>query len=109
MQKLTWPWTQIAVLKETEGRGPYCSLVMAVVVTKDVLVFICFSLNVEISALVRLARQLLHLCLSTFDKCRNAFLPTPELSRVVPPNFLLVWRWWGCAACRHKPPSLCLA
>ena len=43
---------QIAVLKETEGRGPYCSLVMAVVVTKDVLVFICFSLNVELSALV---------------------------------------------------------
>jgi len=44
---------QIAVLKETEGRGPYCSLVMAVVVTKDVLVFICFSLNIELSALVR--------------------------------------------------------
>ena len=43
---------QFAVLKETEGRGPYCSLVMAVVVTKDVLVFICFSLNVELSALV---------------------------------------------------------
>jgi hypothetical protein len=41
------------VLKETEGRGPYCSLVMAVVVTKDVLVFICFSLNIELSALVR--------------------------------------------------------
>ena len=40
------------MLKETEGRGPYCSLVMAVVVTKDVLVFICFSLNVELSALV---------------------------------------------------------
>ncbi len=58
MQKLARPWMQIAVLKETEGRGPYCSLVMAVVVTKDVLVFICFSLNVEISALVRLARQL---------------------------------------------------
>ncbi|KAK9842202.1 hypothetical protein WJX81_000261 [Elliptochloris bilobata] len=46
------PASMIAVLKETEGRGPYCSLVMAVVVTKDVLVFICFSLNVELSALV---------------------------------------------------------
>ena len=36
---------QIAVLKETEGRGPVCSLVMAVVVVKDVVNFICFAIN----------------------------------------------------------------
>jgi hypothetical protein len=40
--------TQIAVLKETEGKGPYCSLVMAVVVVKDVLLFAAFAVNVEL-------------------------------------------------------------
>lgn len=44
---------QIAVLKETEGKGPYCSLVMAVVVLKDVLVFVCFALNIELAKAVR--------------------------------------------------------
>ena len=44
---------QIAVLKETEGKGPYCSLVMAVIVMKDVLVFMCFALNIEFARVVR--------------------------------------------------------
>lgn len=72
------------MLKETEGRGPYCSLVMAVVVTKDVLVFICFSLNVELSALV-LPRLALGFTLS----------PNPE-------TFLP-----GCALCAAQALQLC--
>ena len=43
---------QIAVVKETGGKGPYCSLILAVVVMKDVLVFICFALNVEFARMV---------------------------------------------------------
>jgi hypothetical protein len=43
---------QIAVLKETEAKGPYCSLVIAVVVAKDVLVFVAFSLNIELARTV---------------------------------------------------------
>ena len=44
---------QIAVVKETGGKGPYCSLVLAVVVMKDVLVFICFALILEFVRVVR--------------------------------------------------------
>ena len=44
---------QIAVLKETDGRGPYSSLIMAVVIVKDVLVFACFAVNIETSRVVR--------------------------------------------------------
>lgn len=43
---------QIAVLKETDGKGPYCSLVMAVVVVKDVLLFAVFATNVELAKAV---------------------------------------------------------
>ena len=43
---------QIAVLKETDGRGPFCSLVMAVVVVKDVVTFVCFAINMEIAGVV---------------------------------------------------------
>ncbi|EIE22773.1 hypothetical protein COCSUDRAFT_42394 [Coccomyxa subellipsoidea C-169] len=43
---------QIAVLKETGGRGPYSSLVMAVIIVKDVVVFICFAVNIEVSDVV---------------------------------------------------------
>ncbi len=43
---------QIAVLKETEGKGPYCSLVMAVVVVKDVLLFVTFAVNIELARAV---------------------------------------------------------
>ena len=31
-------------MKEVRGSGPFCSLIMAVVVVKDVLVFLAFSL-----------------------------------------------------------------
>ena len=44
--------TQIAVLKEIEGKGPYCSLVMAVVVVKDVLLFAAFAVNIELAKVV---------------------------------------------------------
>lgn len=51
---------QIAVLKETGGRGPYSSLVMAVVIVKDVVVFICFAVNIEVSDVVRHHASILH-------------------------------------------------
>ena len=40
----------IAVLREMEGKGPFCSLVMSVTVVKDVLVLLLFAINVEIVA-----------------------------------------------------------
>ena len=40
------------MLKETDGRGPFCSLVMAVVVVKDVVTFVCFAINMEIANVV---------------------------------------------------------
>ena len=40
---------QIAVLKELEGKGTYCSLVAAGVVVKDVLLFAAFAVNVELA------------------------------------------------------------
>lgn len=46
---------QIAVLRETEAQGPFCSLVMAVVVVKDVLVFVAFAANLEVVSTVRAA------------------------------------------------------
>ena len=49
------------MLKETGGRGPYSSLVMAVVIVKDVVVFICFAVNIEVSDVVR---RLMHLSLT---------------------------------------------
>ena len=45
---------QIAVLKEVEGKGPFCSLVMAVVVVKDVIVIVAFALNIELIRAVSL-------------------------------------------------------
>lgn len=43
------PASAIAVVRETAGKGPFCSLVMAVVVVKDVLVIVAFALNIEIA------------------------------------------------------------
>ncbi|KAG2502194.1 hypothetical protein HYH03_000681 [Edaphochlamys debaryana] len=42
------PASAIAVLKEMEGKGPFSSLVMAVVVVKDVVVIIAYAVNVEL-------------------------------------------------------------
>jgi len=44
------PAAAVAVLRETGGAGPFCSLVMAVVVAKDVLVFAAFALVCEAAA-----------------------------------------------------------
>jgi Kef-type K+ transport system membrane component KefB len=38
------PASAISVIHEIKGSGPYCSLVMAIVIVKDVLVFLAFSL-----------------------------------------------------------------
>ncbi|GMH43563.1 hypothetical protein BSKO_11485 [Bryopsis sp. KO-2023] len=43
------PASAIAVLREVEGRGPFCSLVIAVIVAKDVLVIVAFALNIELA------------------------------------------------------------
>jgi len=45
------PASAIAVLREMEGRGPFCSLVMSVTVVKDVLVVVMFAINLEMVAL----------------------------------------------------------
>ena len=42
----------MAVLKETDGRGPFSSLTMAVVIVKDVVVFVCFAINIEMANVV---------------------------------------------------------
>lgn len=42
------PASMIAVLREMDARGPFCSLVMSVTVVKDVLVLLLFSVNVEL-------------------------------------------------------------
>lgn len=57
------------MLKETGGRGPYSSLVMAVVIVKDVVVFVCFAVNIEMSDVVRSFPQpnLLPWCLPSFS------------------------------------------
>ena len=47
------PVMQMAVLKETDGRGPFSSLTMAVVIVKDVVVFVCFAINIEMANVVR--------------------------------------------------------
>ena len=43
------PASAIAVLKETGGAGPFCSLSLAVVVAKDVVVIVLFALNVAVA------------------------------------------------------------
>lgn len=47
----------IAVLREVDGKGPFCSLVMSVTVVKDVLVLLLFAINVEIVASLEEAAQ----------------------------------------------------
>ena len=44
---------QIAVMRETDAKGPFCSTVMAVVVVKDVLLFVCLAMNLEFANMVR--------------------------------------------------------
>ena len=43
---------QIAVMRESDARGPFCSTVMAVVVVKDVLLFVCLAMNLEFANMV---------------------------------------------------------
>jgi Kef-type K+ transport system membrane component KefB len=46
------PASAIAVLRETQGKGPFCSLALAVVVVKDILVFVAFAVNIEVAKVV---------------------------------------------------------
>lgn len=41
------PATAIAVLKEVNGRGPFSSLTLNVVILKDIFVIILYALNLE--------------------------------------------------------------
>jgi hypothetical protein len=41
------PATAIAVLKEVDGRGPFCSVTLNVVILKDMFVIILYALNME--------------------------------------------------------------
>ena len=43
---------QIAVVRETDAKGPFSSTVLAVVVVKDVLLFICLAMNLEFANMV---------------------------------------------------------
>lgn len=43
---------QIAVVKEMDAKGSFVSLVMGVVVLKDVVVIVLFALNMELVPLV---------------------------------------------------------
>lgn len=43
---------QIAVLKDMDAKGPFCSLVMGVVVLKDVVVIVAFAINMRLVPLV---------------------------------------------------------
>ena len=43
---------QIAVMREMDAKGPFCSTVMAVVVVKDVLLFVCLAMNLEFANMV---------------------------------------------------------
>lgn len=47
------PAPQIAVLKEMDAKGPFVSLVMGVVVLKDVVVIVAFALTMELVPMVR--------------------------------------------------------
>jgi Kef-type K+ transport system membrane component KefB len=49
------PASMIAVLREMDARGPFCSLMMSVTVVKDVLVLLLFSVNVEVVQAVEAA------------------------------------------------------
>ncbi len=51
-QLIVVPLPQIAVLKEVDAKGSFSSLVMAVVVLKDVLVIVAFALNIDIIVVV---------------------------------------------------------
>lgn len=43
------PASAIAVLQESGGKGPFCSLVLTVVIVKDVLTIVLFSINIEMA------------------------------------------------------------
>lgn len=43
---------QIAILNEVSGKGPYCSLVMSVVIAKDLITFVTFAINLELVGMV---------------------------------------------------------
>lgn len=48
------------MLKEMDGKGPFSSLVMAVVVVKDIVVIIAYAINVELIRVV--SREVCSMC-----------------------------------------------
>lgn len=49
------PASAIAVMRECDAKGPFCSTVMAVVVVKDVLLFVCLAMNLEFANMAMVA------------------------------------------------------
>ena len=56
---------QIAVVRETDAKGPFSSTVLAVVVVKDVLLFICLAMNLEFATMVSTAEPVCQHCACT--------------------------------------------
>lgn len=61
------PASAIAVLQESGGKGPFCSLVLTVVIVKDVLTIVLFSINIEL-ARVLFTPGIPHFSLMAFTK-----------------------------------------
>ena len=59
------PASAIAVLQESGGKGAFCSLVLAVIIVKDVVTIVAFSLNIEIARALFASGAGLHLTAAT--------------------------------------------
>ena len=92
------PASAIAVLQETGGKGTFCSLVLAVVIVKDVLAIVAFSLNIEISRALFASGGSTTLTLST--------LADPFVSIVVAAALGVAGSWAITTAARRAGPLL---
>lgn len=108
------PASAIAVLKEVDGKGPFCSLVMAVVVVKDVVVIVAFALNIELVRILSLPANAANAgeSISIGLSMLHAMLPILSvmvsitlgccgglvLAMVLRPNSLLVPSWPGATS-----------
>jgi hypothetical protein len=59
------PASAIAVLQEAGGKGAFCALVLAVVIVKDVVTIVAFSLNIEIARSLFAKGAAAHLTIAT--------------------------------------------
>ena len=92
------PASAIAVLQETGGKGAFCSLTLAVVIVKDVVTIVAFSLNIEISRALFASGASAHLTLGT--------LVDPFVSVVVAMALGAAGSWVVSAASRRLSGAL---